>query len=262
MAFEGRLIFHAIGDWSPAQVTTESVPDARLQLPDVETLIENTWQQTLGNAGTKNLFDGPICRLNYWTASPELLRLSLSLTSYKVFVGTHLSGRSIFENYGPRVMANPLGVSCALETSDGWLLLGRRNQSVAYYPDRIHPFAGSMDPRANPTPNVFEEIHRELREEVGLQADQLIQTRCVGLVEDVLLHHPELIFTVRTSLARAAVENGLDISEHDHVEAFHIDRKAIEQRLHDPELTPVAMATIALWGQCRFGQTWFTAISD
>jgi hypothetical protein len=37
-------------------------------------------------------------------------------------------------------------VSPALLTADGFLMMGRRNASVAYYPNRVHPFAGALDP--------------------------------------------------------------------------------------------------------------------
>jgi 8-oxo-dGTP pyrophosphatase MutT (NUDIX family) len=158
-------------------------------------------------------------------------------------------------------MANPLGVSCALETSDGWLLLGRRNDSVAYYPNRIHPFAGSMDPRGNPSPNVFDEIARELREEIGLQLSDLAEMRCVALIEDTLLHHPELMFTVRTFRTRGEVEARLDVSEHEHVEAVRCQRESLEAILLNPTMTPVALASVALWGRGQFsgqlGQRWF-----
>ena len=91
-----------------------------------------------------------MCRLERWTVSPDgsRLRLSLSETSYKPFYGTNMSHPELADRFGADVMANPVGVSPALETADGYLLLGRRNSAVAYYPGRLHPFAGCW--RARP----------------------------------------------------------------------------------------------------------------
>ena len=68
-----------------------------------------------------------MCRLERWEASPDgsRLHLSMSTTSYKPFFGTNMSHPELADRYGPDVLANPIGVSPALETSDGQLLLGR-----------------------------------------------------------------------------------------------------------------------------------------
>ena len=40
----------------------------------------------------------------------------------------------------------PSESGASLLTRDGWLLYGRRNATVAYYPNRVHPFAGTLEP--------------------------------------------------------------------------------------------------------------------
>ena len=53
------------------------------------------------------------------------------------------------DNHGSAdCLANPVGVSPALLSADNFLIMGRRNASVAYYPNRIHPFAGALEPRS------------------------------------------------------------------------------------------------------------------
>jgi len=86
-------------------------------------------------------------------------------------------------------------------TADDWLLLGRRNATVAYYPSRVPPFAGALEP-GDPT-DVFAEARRELREELGFVEHDVSDIRLAGIVEDASLRQPELIFRVRTVRTRA-----------------------------------------------------------
>src|SRR5688500_85996 len=131
-----------------------------------------------------------MCRLERCEASPEALRLWVSPTSYKPFLGTNLTGVDVLAS----ALANPLGLSAALVTSDGWLMLGRRNTSVAYYPNRTHPFAGSLEP--GELTDVFKGVLRELDEELGLSEREVAEIRCLGLIEDAKLRQPEIVFSV------------------------------------------------------------------
>ena len=112
--------------------------------------------------------------------------------------------------FGSNVMGNPIGVSPALITSDRYLLLGRRTSAVAYYPNRIHPFSGSLEPKdADP----FAAVARELREELGLESSEISSIRCIGIAEDANLVQPELIFFAQTLRTKNEVEAKLDKRE-------------------------------------------------
>src|SRR5688572_13684152 len=130
-------------------------------------------------------------------------------TSYKPFLGTNLTHPELADRHGPAILANPVGVSPALITADGWLMMGRRNASVAYYPNRVHPFAGALDP-ADPDP--FAAIGRELAEELGFTEDDIAidGMHCTGIAEDVSIRQPELIFSVVSTRTRNEIESKLD----------------------------------------------------
>src|SRR5258708_38525384 len=162
------LTFHAAGDWTRDQVHLSQTKSTRRIVPDVEHLIDDTWAQVSSQPGI-HLFDGPMCRLESWRVSPAQLSLVLSDTSYKAFLGTNLHHPELSDRYGRQILANPVGVSPALETADGWLMMGRRNDSVAYYPNRIHPFAGAVEPRD--ALDVFAAGGRGLGEELSFTAD-------------------------------------------------------------------------------------------
>src|SRR3954447_18914183 len=135
----------ATGQWQPGDLRVTWAQSTRRKMPEVERQIDDAWAEAKARIGDK-LFDGPMCRLENWSASQDHLDLQLSRTSYREFLGTNLTNAAIADEYGPEVLANPVGLSSALESSDGWLLLGRRNQWVAYYPNRVHPFAGALEP--------------------------------------------------------------------------------------------------------------------
>src|SRR5688572_24193130 len=228
----------AAGDWSPQQVSIAwTAATTRRIVPEVERAIDDAWQAAAARLGDK-LFDGPLCRLEHWSASPQRLELTLSRTTYRAFLGTNLFNAHLGDTYGDDVLANPVGVSAALRTADGFLLLGRRNESVAYHPNRVHPFAGSLVPR-DPL-DVFDEIRRELREELHLESADVPDIRCVGLAEDRALRQPELMFVATTARTRGELEAQLDRTEHHDMYAVKADPAEVRRAMNDPALTPIA----------------------
>src|SRR4051794_7796897 len=141
------LRIHHAGDWRPDQVRTSWSPSTYSAPPDVQRMIDDAWTRAMVEPN-RQLFDGPMCRSEGWVISDGGSRVdvALSRTSYRVFWGTNIMHPELAERHGAKVMANPVGVSPALETSDGYLLFGRRNAMVAYYPSRVHPFAGCLEP--------------------------------------------------------------------------------------------------------------------
>ena len=239
----------AQGPWLPGQVHVTRVASTRPTIAVVERAIDEAWQRA-ARPGVQ-LFDGPMCRLESFDASPAALHLSISLTSYRPFVGTNLSNAARFADaYGPAALANPIGASTALTTLDGQLLLGRRGGKVAYYPHRVHPFAGALEPAE--ADDVFAVVYRELSEELNLDASDLHAVRCLGLAQDDGLRQPELIFAAATHLSRAAVEARLDDAEHVALYALDVtDATALDAALADPVLTPIAAATITMWRHAK-----------
>src|SRR5437764_5512992 len=207
------LTFLRTGDWGPGDVDVAWTQSTRRILAEVEALVERAWTEACNRPGA-HLFDGPMCRLEKWETSDDGLRLRLVLSevSYKPFFGTNMTHPELEDRFGPAVMANPVGVSPALETSDGFLLLGRRNGSVAYYPNRLHPFAGALEPRDGG--DIFAAVRRELREELSLDDGDVPDVRLSGLVREAALRQTELIFRARCRLSRAQVAARLDEEEH------------------------------------------------
>ena len=241
-----------VGPWPDGRVVTRFVPGTRAETPASLASIESAWARAGATPGLR-LFDGPMCRLEMFhmehSPNESSLRLDLSLTGYRAFLGTNLRGP---RDLPRETLANPVGVSPALETADGFLLLGRRNDSVAYYPRRLHPFSGSLEPTADGSPvDVFAECRRELREELNLAAGEVARVTLLGIVEDRDIRHPELILHARTTLTRDEAIARLDPAEHAAAEAVPATRAGVEAALKRADLTPVARAALTLWRDVR-----------
>lgn len=247
--------YRLLGQWKQGQVEARLVHSTRLDTPASREAIESLWAGMM-QRHELHLFDGAMCRLEEFAVKPapggdSKLVLRLSTTSYKVFLGTNL--------YGPvdlpvRTLANPLGVSPALQTSDGFLLFGRRSGAVAYYPHRVHPFGGALEPPpAGGVLDVFKECLRELNEELNLGREEIQRLTLLGIVEDEQIRHPELIMHAHTSLTRYEIEARLDRAEHVGLHSVRIDRAAIDASLADPAFTPVGQAALTLFARTKYG---------
>jgi hypothetical protein len=249
------LIFRAIGDWTESAVRVSWTNSTRPIVPNVEDAIENAWRAAKQRPNVQ-LFDGPMCRLESFTATHSELSLIVSRTSYRVFVGTNMHNPMLGDEFGDVVLANPIGLSASVQSSDGFVLLGRRNENVAYYPGRIHPFAGSAEP-AEPL-SLFDEVRRELDEELRFESRDIADLRCCALVEDRSLRQPEVIFHCQSTRTRDQIIDQLDKTEHRSAWWAPVEPNAIDSALDDPApFTPVAIATLLLFGRKAFGRAWF-----
>jgi len=234
----------ATGPWTRPQIqTTWSDTSSHTITPEIQTVIDHEWSLASARSNI-HLFDGPMCRLESFSTTPRELLLNLSPTSYKQFLGTNLSNANIADHFGQQSLANPVGLSVALFTTDDQLLLGRRSHNVAYYPDRVHPFAGALEPRDKSS--VFAGILRELHEELRLDENEIHDLVCLGLAQDNSLRQPELIFSARTSRTTAEIHQTLDTLEHRDLHAILADRASIASAVSDSSLTPVAAAALSL----------------
>lgn len=230
---------HFFGNFAAGQVETSWVKST-LRLPrEVRDAVESAWKAAVRRRG-KLLFDGPMCRLESWRVEGTRLRMTFSRTSYKWFWGINLNNL-VRHDLGPPVLVNALGLSAALESSDGYLMLGRRNETVAYHPKRVHPFAGSAVDI-----DVFAEMRRELSEELGLGETDIADIRCIGMAEDLVIRQPELVFRVVSTLSRARIQRRLDAGEHDGVWTVRAKANSIARRANDKQLTPIGSAAMRL----------------
>ncbi|MGA2496407.1 MAG: NUDIX hydrolase [Tepidisphaeraceae bacterium] len=242
-----------LGRWLPRQVQCVWDTSTFAPTPATEQQIEREWRKAASRTDV-HLFDGALCRLEQAARDGENLCLRISRTSYRTFVGTNMA--RLREDAPPEAsqLADPVGLSVALESADGLLLLGRRNDRVFYYPGYVHPFAGALEPAEDV--DVCAEALRELKEELSLTADDVNSMSLVAIVRDAVLRQPELIFLARTPFDYAEIRRRLDPAEHREVVAN--SPKGLDAALADISTwTPVAVAAAIFFGRERLGPAWF-----
>lgn len=265
----GRFFLDVVGQFPPEHLAVRWSGHRRSEHPDVEASIEQTWAQRRQQASQEGckLFNGALCRLVGYRQQNGHLQLQLGPVSYREFLGTNLVQPHIRYLHGPEVLADPLGVSAALTTTDGYIALTRRSELVVHYPRLVHPVAGMVEAPAEPgeLPSPMAALVAEVGEELGLPPAQLGRAVCLGLVRDKRIVQPELIFDLPVEVAsaqlRAAARSAVDADENADLVLIRDDGPAVIDALkqYRQDLTPVGLAALLLHGRRRWGTGWFAS---
>jgi hypothetical protein len=258
------LDFVGLFDRDRVQVRWSDSP--RPTNPQIESAIEAAWaQQTcLAAEQGRRLYNGRLCRVINCETEGPVLQLTLGEVSYKEFVGTNLTNAQLRYIHGPDVLANPLGVSAAVVTSDGYVLLGRRSDKVFSNAGLVHPVGGIVEPpaEAGMIPDPFQAMTDELYQELAIPAEAVTRNVCLGVVRAKRVVQPEMVFEVHVGAGveavRAGSANAPDVSEHDDLVAVRDQPGAVVTYIEKnySHLTAVAMATLLLHGQRHWGMGW------
>ena len=227
--------------------------------------IARIWEAELAVARESNrrLFNGPLIRLDRATVRGKFLHFELGTTCYRDFLSTNLQGLSAAARTDPP--ANPLGISAVVVTRDGYLVLGRRNETVAYHAGFLHTFGGLVevvDRLGDGNVDVFRAIRRELREELAVADEEILGMVITGIVRDREIRQPELLFDARLSLSRPEVADRFDAAardqEHSSWEFVRDEPDAVVPFLRRASpIAPVAEAAVLLHGRHEWGVEWF-----
>src|SRR5579859_1625864 len=188
--------------------------EASLRMPTTTQMrdwMDEQWQEQMRLAmkrGTK-LFDTPLfrfiaARTETDGAGDTILQLMLGDTSYKEYVTTR--SQEFAQRYPGHEVGNPLAVCSVVETSDGAILLDKR-QGVDVYVGRYHVIGGFFEHLDSilDAPDPFGAMRREIREETGIQADDIREQHCLGVVYDLHVPHAEMCFLTRLHIPLAEV---------------------------------------------------------
>jgi len=264
----GRFFLDFTGEFQPQHLNVRWTEQRRRTHEEIERLIDLAWEHHRDQARRcpRKLFDGSLCRLIDCQTDESNLTLSLGPVTFKEFLGTNLSNAHLRYVHGTDVLADALGVSAAPATDDGYLLLGRRSESVIYNAGRIHPIGGMVAPAADGSlPNPFTALADELAEELDISPALISDFVCLGMVREKHIVQPELIFDVMISAGvsdiRAAAADAADADEHSELIPVRNDPSAIVKFIEDryQEMSALAVAALLLHGQRSWGTGWFAA---
>jgi len=251
----------------PTDITLSWHDANRPTSPAVERLIRETWetQYALAEHTKTVLFNGDLVRASRIDATGTGLHFELGPTCFRDFLGTNLLNAARVVKEDARYLANALGISSIVVTADGYIALGRRNESVAFHTGFLHTFGGLVDPSdrtKHGTVDLFGAATRELCEELNITVDEIAKIVGIGVVRDRLILQPELLFDVTITATRGELLERFDPlakdQEHTAIEFVYEEPDAILPFLRRASpVAPVAEAGLLIHGQHLWGQQWY-----
>ena len=263
----GFFFLDVVGQFSRDDLAVQWSDQPRPSTEKIDQQIEQVWRELTQQAkeSGRKLYNGRLARLIGYTQHDKKLELTLGPVSYKEFLGTNMTHAALRYQHGPEVLADALGVSAAVITADGYVLLGRRSHKVMFHGGQVHPLGGIVELGRHGKADPFDVIETELAEEAGLLRKSIRQTLCLGLVRDKKIVQPELVFGVTVDAEAGALREqaakALDNFEHTELVAARNEPSSMVTFIGQnfAELTPVAVATLLLHGMKCWGSGWFTA---
>src|SRR5713101_2588686 len=266
MVISAMLEFEILarGLYRPEQLDITYDPSLRMPIhPAMQSWMDTLWEQKLVIAREKGipLFDAPLFRLVEAESKPGgTLRLVLGDTGYKEYVTTRVpefaQGRKREE------LGNALSVCSVVETSDGYILLDKR-RGVDVYVGRYHVIGGfferDRDSLGNAQPDPFGAMRREIREETGIQAADIAEQYCLGVVYDLATPHAELCFLTRLHIPLSEVKTRVpEEDEIKQLETLRVTEQSLRKFLieNHGNISATGEPNLLLYGELCFGKRW------
>ncbi len=257
----------ARGLYRPDQLIITYDPTQRMpKTPEVQTWMDEFWQQQLTQAREqgRRLFDAPLIRFVDASAQDDgTLHLSLGDTSYKEYVTTRTP--TFAQAHARQELANPLAVCSVVETNDNYILLDKR-EGVDVYVGRYHVIGGffERDLDMGKLPEPFAAMRREIREETGIQATDIQEQYCLGLVYDLATPHGELCFLTRLNISLAEVMHNRTPEEDEikQLRSLQVTPESLREFIleNHGNISATGEPNLLMYGGWKFGEGWFDDI--
>jgi hypothetical protein len=255
----------ARGLYRPDQVAITYDPSLRMPTtPAIQQWMDALWQQKLASAQQEGypLYDSQLFRFVHAETWHEgtCLHLVLGDTSYKEYTTTRVP--EFAQGHSRQELSNALAVCSVIETSDGSILYERRRK-VAVYVGRYHVIGGfferDLDTSAT-NPDPFAAIRREIREETGIQAADIAEQYCLGVVYDVATPHAEVCFLTRLCIPLNEVHQR--VPEDDEIQqllSLYVTQESLRDFIltNHGNISATGEPNLLLYGTVKFGEGWF-----
>jgi len=258
MLDEDIFRIQCIGKWPASHVRIE-FDNRDFELPgDLPVRAQEFWEQRL----TKfpHFFNGALCRLEKYEATPGSLHLHLSRTCYRDLLFCNERVAEILKDFGEEALIRALGISVIIETADGFLPLMQRSQTLGEGAGLIDVFGGHVHPddhARNGAPDVFLAIADELHTELNLTPEDFDEIYCAGLLENWQTRKPELIFETKIKLRfdelREKARHAKEGEEYIGILSVHESAEEVREALRrdGKSFTPIGHGSLILLGKLR-----------
>lgn len=180
------------------------------------------------------LFDGSLINLISWSQNGKL-KMIIGKTRYKYYaVGLETSNSILREKL---VSFSPLSISAVTISRDGKVVLGERSNAAFMDQKKIHlipaghPDLKEMHVTNSKSINLFKEILREAKEELGINDNNIEKITMLGIILSLSLQKPEIVFQIKLNLTKNEIikkfRNSKDGWEHKKLHFIESDKKTI-----------------------------------
>jgi len=242
---EYRIIYRNL--FSGDDFHFEVVPGKRKYKASTRQLINEAWQDAKLNPDL-DIFNGQIISLhsifmkNDTRTGRNALFLKVQATDYKSFYGTNVCN----PNRLPKTeLANALSVCAVVETSEGTVFTGRRNEKLAETSGVWHVPGGTFNAVQNP----LDIMLKELSEELNIAPEDIQYSICLGFGENLLMKKPEFLCYYHLKLSEqeliAKMEFASDKDEH--TEYAFVPMEELENFISIHPFAPIGKAAVELY---------------
>ncbi len=225
----------------------EAVPGKRTYKSTTRKLINLSWQEARLDPAL-NIFNGPVVSLlsilltrNHLT-DRENFFLKVQMTDYKSFYGTNVRNSLTL----PKTeLANALAVCAVVETKDGTIFTGKRNQNLAETSGYWHVPGGTFDRIANP----LQIMKTELFEELNIAESDISQALCLGFAENLIMKKPEFLcyFHLNQTEAQLIEKMVLAPDKDEHTEIAFVPLEELADFVEIHPFAPIGKAAVKLY---------------
>src|SRR5436305_7946010 len=260
---EFEILAH--GPYRPDQLNITYNPSLRMPTsPPIQAWMDTLLEQKLAIAREQNipLFDAPLFRFVEVEAKADgTLHLVLGDTGYKEYVTTRVT--EFAQRRKREELGNALSVCSVVETSDGYILLDKR-QGVDVYVGRYHVISGfferDRDSTVSKRPDPFGAIQREIHEETGILQSDIREQFCLGMLYDTATPHAEMCFLTCLTIPLAEVQNRVpEEDEIKQLETLFVAKDSLRDFLlkNHGNISATGEPNLLMYGSVRFGEKWF-----
>jgi 8-oxo-dGTP pyrophosphatase MutT (NUDIX family) len=255
------FVIDVCGQFAPGQLQIRWQDTPRRPHAELDDLVARVWQEQMEacrQAG-RLLFNGSMVRYLRHEVRDGVFSIDAGPTDFANFLATNLLNWQRGEELGWDVFSNALGCSTLPVTADGRLLLGRRSDRVIFHAGYVHVIGGGLegqDKRDDGMVDGFAAARRELLEELMLKPAEVGEMVCLGMIEDLTIRQPELVFEAALRLTWAEVAARLDPDdphqEHTKLLACADEPGAIAAFIREQApITPVATGLLSIHARLR-----------
>lgn len=235
--------------------------------PAIRAWMEALWQEKLALARQRNvpLYDAPLFRfISAQASAGGKLKLVLGDTGYKEYVTTREP--EFASQHTREELGNALGVCSVVETSDGHILLDKR-EGVDIYVGRYHVIGGFFERGRDTTdefhPDPFAAMRREIHEETGVLPTDIRQQYCLGAAYDLLTPHAELCFLTQLNIPLATVLTRAPLDrEIKRLRSLESTAESLRTFIFERHgnISATGEPALLMYGAGKFGEEWFEEI--